>query len=661
MNGGGAWLDANTVPGPNVAKGSSVKFRFTVTNTGNVALTDLSLADSDFSTASCTVPASLNAGANFSCTIDENLNTAGQHTNTATAGGKYGTTPVSDTDDANAFVLAGAIEVLKIDVTNEVGLEGAVFQLWTAVKGGDGLEPGEKIGGEMPTDEFGKVSWGNLPWGDYFVEEVTAPAGYSLTEPAIQAVTIDASTFACDARVQLSTVQNNPRCGGTEYLVFENEPFGDIEVLKIDELTDKPLEDAVFQLWTAVKGGDGLEPGEKIGGEMPTDEFGNVRWEQLAWGNYFVQEVTAPTGYALSDPTIQAATIDAGTFDCQVPDVRSLTQEEPGEKECTGGVVSLTFANPRLPGSIEVLKLDDAEAPLANVTFELFRDANEDGIVDVGESLGQKSTMSDGTATWTDLVWADDYKVVEVSWPTGYVPSGDLTTGAYTVDAEHLLVTVNRVNNRIDIPKLDKTSVPAEGTAVQAGNTITYTIQVKNDGALPLTGQTLVDTLPTGVVLDVASVTPAGDTSAAGKITWTFDLGAYSAKTFTYNVTVTAGIGSGALVNTATWRTLTDKTEHPVVWPIMSLDKSADPADGADVSPGDTIAYRVLVSNTGAGSFSGPMVDTLPDGFNVVANQATVVCSAWQDHHLAGHAGSGLRRRRSPTRGPSPMTQRSIR
>ena len=264
-------------------------------------------------------------------------------------------------------------------------------------------------------------------------------------------------------------------------------------------------------------------------------------------------------------PADEQALSEASTYLVEVPFTRV---------ECTGGVVSLTFANPRLPGSIEVLKLDDNEAPMGNVTFELFRDANEDGIVDVGESLGQKSTMSDGTATWTDLVWADDYKVVEVSWPTGYVPSGDLTTGAYTVDAEHLLVTVNRVNNRIDIPKLDKTSVPAEGTAVQAGNTITYTIQVKNDGALPLTGQTLVDTLPTGVVLDVASVTPAGDTSVAGKITWTFDLGAYSAKTFTYTVTVTAGIGSGALVNTATWRTLTDKTEHPVVWPSRPWTRS---------------------------------------------------------------------------------------
>ena len=48
----------------------------------------------------------------------------------------------------------------------------------------------------------------------------------------------------------------------------------------------------------------------------------------------------------------------------------------------------------------------------------------------------------------------------------------------------------------------------------------------------------------------------------------------------------------------------------------MSLDKIADP-DGADVSPGDTIDYSILVTNTGGSEFTGPMVDTLPDGFTV--------------------------------------------
>ncbi len=149
-------------------------------------------------------------------------------------------------------------------------------------------------------------------------------------------------------------------------------------------------------------------------------------------------------------------------------------------------------------------------------------------------------------------------------------------TGPYTIDQENLLVTVNRVNNRIDIPKLDKTSDPAEGTPVAYGTVITYTIKVSNDGALPLTNQTLVDTLPTGVTLDVASVNPAGDTSVAGKITWKFDLGAFASKTFTYKVTVTPAVGAGPVVNTVDWveKKLTDKTTHPVVG-VPTLDKTS--------------------------------------------------------------------------------------
>ena len=141
---------------------------------------------------------------------------------------------------------------------------------------------------------------------------------------------------------------------------------------------------------------------------------------------------------------------------------------------------------------------------------------------------------------------------------TAYVKKGETTLDQASASTTYTCY--------IDIPKLDKTSDPAEGTAVEAGNTINYTILVKNEGALPLTNQTLEDVLPTGVTLDTASVTPAGDTTVAGKITWKFDLGAYSQKTFTYKVTVTAGFGTATLVNTATWveKKLTDKTEHPV-------------------------------------------------------------------------------------------------
>ena len=95
---------------------------------------------------------------------------------------------------------------------------------------------------------------------------------------------------------------------------------------------------AVFNLWTAVEGEDGLEPGEVIGTET-TDGTGMVSWTDLEWGSYFVQEVTPPTGYALSDPAIQ------GPIEINA--------------ELDGEPVELTFANPRLPGSIEVLKIDE--------------------------------------------------------------------------------------------------------------------------------------------------------------------------------------------------------------------------------------------------------------------------------------------------------------
>jgi uncharacterized repeat protein (TIGR01451 family) len=99
---------------------------------------------------------------------------------------------------------------------------------------------------------------------------------------------------------------------------------------------------------------------------------------------------------------------------------------------------------------------------------------------------------------------------------------------------------------------------------VQKGDQIDYTITVKNDGALPLKGQTLVDTLPVGAKLVTGSVNPTGDTSVAGKITWIFDLDGFSSKTFTYKVDVTADFGTKELKNTAQWRNLSASTTHPV-------------------------------------------------------------------------------------------------
>ena len=105
-----------------------------------------------------------------------------------------------------------------------------------------------------------------------------------------------------------------------------------------------------------------------------TGADGTVMFSDLAFGTYFVQEVTPPTGYELSDPAIQAAVIDAAL---------------------NGGTVKLTFANPQKPGAIEVLKVDKTtKDPLAGAVFQLWTDrtstAVDDGVGDPQDDWGRR-------------------------------------------------------------------------------------------------------------------------------------------------------------------------------------------------------------------------------------------------------------------------------
>ena len=330
----------------------------------------------------------------------------------------------------------GSIEVLKIEEGSDpaVPLAGAVFNLWTAVEGVDGLEPGVVIGTET-TDGTGMVSWTDLEWGSYFVQEFTAPTGYGLSDPAIQGP-IEINAELDGEPVELTFA--NPRLPGA------------IEVLKIEEGSDPavPLAGAVFNLWTAVEGVDGLEPGVVIGTET-TDGTGMVSWTDLEWGSYFVQEFTAPTGYGLSDPAIQ------GPIEINA--------------ELDGEPVELTFANPRLPGSIEVLKIEegsDPAVPLAGAVFNLWTAVEGVDGLEPGVVIGTETTDGTGMVSWTDLEWGS-YFVQEVTAPTGYGLSDPAIQGPIEINAEldgepvELTFANPRLPGSIEVLKIEKGTDPA--------------------------------------------------------------------------------------------------------------------------------------------------------------------------------------------------------
>jgi hypothetical protein len=100
----GPWLTTDGQPGHIVPPGTSIYFRFQITNSGNVSLSNVTLSDSDFTLNSCPViPEPLHPGASYECIIGPHSATSGQHTNTATAEGQYEDVIYSKTDDANYY------------------------------------------------------------------------------------------------------------------------------------------------------------------------------------------------------------------------------------------------------------------------------------------------------------------------------------------------------------------------------------------------------------------------------------------------------------------------------------------------------------------------------------------------------------------------------
>jgi uncharacterized surface anchored protein len=126
--------------------------------------------------------------------------------------------------------------------------------------------------------------------------------------------------------------------------------------------------------------------------------------------------------------------------------------------------VSLTFVNPRQPGSVKITKLDDATPPnpLAGAEFTLYEDnAPTGGTRGTEDTITTKTctTGTDGTCEILDVV-PGEYWVVETVTPTGHDSAADQHV---TVKANEQ-VSVTFVNVRqlgsVKITKTDDASPP---------------------------------------------------------------------------------------------------------------------------------------------------------------------------------------------------------
>ena len=252
--------------------------------------------------------------------------------------------------------LLGSIAIEKVDSEDsEIKLKGAEFKVLNS--------DGEEVG-NIVTGEDGKGSLGSLPYGEYTVIETKAPDGYELS---LDLVVVEVNSKA----VVYKTITNT-------------KILGKINILKVDSADEGvKLPGAVFE----VKDSQGT-----VVDTITTDENGVGTSKELPYGSYTVAEVSAPSGYELSEES------------------KNVTIDSNGE------TIELTFENTKILGKINILKVDsiDESIKLSGAEFEI-RDLE-------GNTLDTIITNEEGVANSIQLPYGS-YIVIETKAPEGYVLS----------------------------------------------------------------------------------------------------------------------------------------------------------------------------------------------------------------------------------------------
>ena len=173
----------------------------------------------------------------------------------------------------------GSVSGMKLD-ENGKALPGALFGLFRSDEA-EFTEEGALM--TASSGEDGSFVFENLPVGDYIVRELTAPAGYVLSEELHQVgITEDAQVIE---------------------LEVANDPIrGSITLTKYDaDYPDNRITGAVFEVYRDVNGDRILDDSDELLGEMD-DEGEGVYWmRELESGSYLVMETKAPEGYVLDE------------------------------------------------------------------------------------------------------------------------------------------------------------------------------------------------------------------------------------------------------------------------------------------------------------------------------------------------------------------------
>ncbi|WP_242262073.1 SpaA isopeptide-forming pilin-related protein [Bacillus cereus group sp. BfR-BA-01453] len=254
----------------------------------------------------------------------------------------------------------GNLQIKKVDENDEnIVLKDAKF---------DVIDKDNNVVATVTTNEKGIAEVKDLPFGDYFVKEISAPEGYIKVDTP-EKVTIDNTNIIEFVMKNTKKVEN-----------------GQFKLLKKDSESGQLLPGAKF---------DVIDKDGNVVETIITDGKGEALSKQLPVGTYTLKEVEAPKGYELSSSLVH---VDVAANKTVTVDVLNKKVVE------------------KATGQFEIVKVDaeDKAKVLSDAEFEVYKDGKKVETLrtdKTGKVISQK--LEPGTYTLKETKAPQGYKLLK--------------------------------------------------------------------------------------------------------------------------------------------------------------------------------------------------------------------------------------------------------